>query len=58
MEQNVLNHNRSTLGKSFLVGSVVSALTLGGLTGAYALVTKPFNLHLFTPLQTPMLCTA
>ncbi len=41
MEQNVLNHNRSyTLGKSFLVGSVVSALTLGGLTGAYALVTK------------------
>lgn len=42
MEQNVLNHNRSyTLGKSFLVGSAISAITLGGLTGAYALVTKP-----------------
>lgn len=44
MEQNVLNHNRSyTLGKSFLVGSVVSAFTLCGLTGAYALVTKPIQ---------------
>ncbi|WP_277559392.1 hypothetical protein [Acinetobacter beijerinckii] len=42
MEQKVLNHNRSyTLGKSFLVGSAISAITLGGLTGAYALVTKP-----------------
>lgn len=42
MEQNVLNHNSSyTIGKSFLVGSVVSAFTLGGLSGAYALVTKP-----------------
>ncbi|MDF2417265.1 hypothetical protein GWP85_07000 [Acinetobacter beijerinckii] len=41
MEQNVLNHNRSyTLGKSFLIGSAISAITLGGLTGAYALVTK------------------
>ncbi len=44
MEQNALNHNRSyTLGKSFLVGSVVSAFTLGGLSGAYALVTKPIQ---------------
>lgn len=44
MEQNVLNHNRSyTMSKSFLVGSVVSAFTLGGLTGAYALVTKPIQ---------------
>ena len=44
MEQNVLNHNRSyTLGKSFLVGSVFSVATLVGLTGAYALVTKPIQ---------------
>ena len=42
MEQNVLNHNRSyTLGKSLLVGCVFSAGTLAGLSGAYALVTKP-----------------
>ena len=44
MEQNVLNHNRSyTLGKSLLVGSVFSVATLVGLTGAYALVTKPIQ---------------
>lgn len=44
MEQNVLNHNRSyTLGKSLLVCGAFSAATLAGLSGAYALVTKPIQ---------------
>ncbi|WP_333660991.1 hypothetical protein [Acinetobacter sp.] len=46
MEQNTLNHNRSyTLGKSLFVGSVFSVATLAGLSGAYALVTKPIQIN-------------